>query len=117
MSTTRGAASDPTQQTFDCRACGACCCAGLDVLLLPAEASRYEASDRLARLLVWRARIAATPLPLLRHDSSGERCLAYRGRVGGGRCSIYADRPELCREFEPGSDPCLEARRRFAHIL
>ncbi len=28
-------------------------------------------------------------------------------------CRIYETRPEVCRKFEPGSDQCIEARRRL----
>lgn len=28
-------------------------------------------------------------------------------------CRIYKSRPEVCRDFEPGSDQCIEARRRL----
>jgi Fe-S-cluster containining protein len=28
-----------------------------------------------------------------------------------GRCRIYEDRPQACREFECGSASCLEARK------
>jgi len=28
-----------------------------------------------------------------------------------GQCSIYSDRPALCRDFEPGCDSCLESVR------
>ncbi|MGB0259558.1 MAG: hypothetical protein ACPGES_12975 [Coraliomargarita sp.] len=27
-------------------------------------------------------------------------------------CKIYEDRPSVCRKFEPGSEQCIEARRR-----
>lgn len=37
-------------------------------------------------------------------------CIALRGN----RCAIYAQRPLICRAFEPGGDGCMEARRRMA---
>jgi len=30
------------------------------------------------------------------------------------RCGHYADRPEICRQFELGSEDCLEQRQRHA---
>ena len=31
---------------------------------------------------------------------------------GDGRCGVYADRPAVCRQFEPGSVECMAARKR-----
>jgi Fe-S-cluster containining protein len=47
------------------------------------------------------------------YGAGGERvCTAFDGAVGAAcGCSIYADRPEICRHFEAGSAGCLEARR------
>ena len=41
-----------------------------------------------------------------------ETCIALDGRLGKDvTCRIYADRPTCCREFKPGSEGCLEARK------
>lgn len=45
-----------------------------------------------------------------RNDVSG-CCVALEGGLRGCRCTIYGERPLLCREFEAGSEDCLEARR------
>jgi Fe-S-cluster containining protein len=38
-------------------------------------------------------------------------CVAFSGNVGGEcGCSIHADRPALCRAFEPGELKCRIAR-------
>jgi Fe-S-cluster containining protein len=44
----------------------------------------------------------------------GGRCVAFRDDLGDGRpgCSIYENRPEICRAFCAGSADCLAARRR-----
>ena len=90
-----------------CRRCGACC------RTFPVFASdddaRREGRIRAEALelkpwlrtdrWVWRL----FPLPFL------ERCCFLDE---AGRCSIYATRPAVCREFEPGSGQCREARRR-----
>ena len=40
-------------------------------------------------------------------------CVAFRGTVGErASCSIYERRPQVCRDFPPGSRHCLLARRR-----
>ena len=44
----------------------------------------------------------------------GNRCSALAGEVGSrAQCSVYADRPLACREFQPGSEDCIMVRRRF----
>ncbi len=51
-------------------------------------------------------------------EHMGGRCVALRGVMGGAvRCSIYDRRPEICRQFEPGSGGCLEARAAMAHRM
>jgi len=46
----------------------------------------------------------------------GGRCIAYRDDAGDGLpgCSIYGVRPDVCRDFEAGSDGCSAARRRLS---
>jgi len=44
----------------------------------------------------------------------GNRCAALAGEVGSrAQCSVYENRPLVCREFQPGSEDCIMARRRF----
>jgi len=44
----------------------------------------------------------------------GKRCAALVGEIGGrAQCSVYAHRPLVCREFQPGSEDCLMVRRSF----
>jgi Fe-S-cluster containining protein len=45
---------------------------------------------------------------------AGGRCVAFRDRLEdeGCGCSIYAARPDICRDFQAGSPDCLAARRR-----
>lgn len=48
-----------------------------------------------------------------KHDLQGRRvCVALSGRIGKQvACSIYMDRPDLCRQFQAGTPECFEARR------
>ena len=40
-------------------------------------------------------------------------CVALCGdQERGFSCSVYADRPESCRQFEVGGENCLDARKR-----
>jgi hypothetical protein len=44
----------------------------------------------------------------------GDRCVALIGEIGvATACGVYADRPVVCRDCEPGDEACLMARRRF----
>jgi Fe-S-cluster containining protein len=44
----------------------------------------------------------------------GDRCVALAGAIGiATACTIYADRPEVCRACEPGDEACRMARARF----
>lgn len=100
---------------YDCLQCGACC-------VSPFSGEGYihlepEERDRLRGL----------SLPVIEMDAAGETLLLLATRVnaqglrvcralGGsvGRrvaCSVYEDRPHLCREFEAGSAECVAARR------
>jgi Fe-S-cluster containining protein len=45
-------------------------------------------------------------------DHQPARCAALTGTIGQRvACGIYEWRPNPCRELEPGSDACLQARR------
>jgi uncharacterized protein len=87
---------------FDCLACGACCA--------------YSES--------WPAFIgdgdsAGIPDDLIDFDHGrmlchGQRCAALRGTLGiDSHCSVYANRPLVCREFQAGSDDCIMVRHSF----
>jgi Fe-S-cluster containining protein len=44
----------------------------------------------------------------------GNRCSALVGKLGSrAQCSVYQNRPLVCREFQPGSEDCLTVRRSF----
>lgn len=105
---------------LDCRECGLCCAprGGLrmTINILPAEGARMEAirpgstrpyegeEVRLAR------KFEADP-SLSQDDPDAWGCLFHRPGPEGA-CSIYADRPDVCREFPPGSRECLKVRTR-----
>jgi Fe-S-cluster containining protein len=87
-----------------CRACGACCA-------YSAEWPRFALEDAAA--------LERIPPTLVddergRMRCEGDRCSALVGEVGvSTSCSIYAVRPDVCRECLPGDAECLIARRRF----
>ena len=90
--------------------CGACC-GSLDVLLSAEEADRFESTPRLRVLLAYHPVGTGPSWPFLRRDAASGHCTALEGVMGRCRCTIYADRPHLCRAFEAGSPDCLAARR------
>ena len=93
---------------FDCQHCGACCASfRVDFSIFETESEGGQVPDGLAVQLNGQlCRLRGT-------DHSPPRCAALVGRVGERvACGIYAWRPSPCREFEAGSDACLQARRR-----
>jgi Fe-S-cluster containining protein len=92
---------------FECDGCGACC-QSIPIFVSLADAQREPRiaaeAQRLAENLAdarWTYRLY--PLPFLPScPFLGEDC----------RCTIYASRPQVCREFNAGDWHCQEARRR-----
>jgi uncharacterized protein len=87
-----------------CQSCGACCATSADW-----PRFSLESEEALARI----------PQALI-DDSQGkmrcegDRCAALSGKVGvATACSIYAVRPDVCRECQPGDPECNIARARY----
>ena len=77
----------------DCKRCGACC---IDQLL------PLVPDDQVPIHMINGAVMG----------TQGGRCIALRGRLGiDPRCSIYDQRPMVCRVFPPGSQQCHTIRR------
>jgi uncharacterized protein len=101
---------------YDCRTCGACC-----VQLGPHDGNAYVPLDRVEARTMRRLGLAVVEpalgpafLGARPHDGAGGRpaCVAFEGVVGSScGCSVYADRPGVCRQFEVGEALCREARR------
>lgn len=79
---------------MDCRACGGACC---ETIIVPLSSD--EDTDRWVSLHGTRldARVALDC-----------RCSKLDTE---GRCSIYDERPQLCRDFPVGSSACYDAVR------
>ncbi len=100
----------------DCLTCGACCVSPfLGEGYIQVNAAE---EDRLGRMGLPVLELIDDPedrVVLLGTKINAARirvCIALSGTVGTEvACSIYADRPELCRQFEAGSPECHEARR------
>lgn len=93
---------EPRLTDDSCGPCGACCRQGFDRVEL-------RARDAVKR----------KHLALISKDGFGEYlarpaglCVALTRTEEAYRCTIYADRPRACADFEVGGDACLSARRR-----
>ena len=99
---------------YDCQACGACCIHersnGPAYVYLEVD----EAS-RLKRLGLKVVQVAGDFFLGARTRADGHRaCVAFRGEVGRFcTCSIHDVRPNICRQFDAGDEPCREARARL----
>ena len=94
--------------TLDCKKCGACCASfRVDFSKNELQSQGGQTPDGLAEVLSEQlCRMRGT-------DYATPRCAALYGKVGGDiQCAIYEYRPAPCREFEAGSDACLQARHR-----
>lgn len=89
---------------WSCQACGACCATS-------AEWPRFslESEEEIARIPAAHVDDAAG-----RMRSVDDRCTALAGAVGTfTACTVYAVRPLVCRECQPGDPECLMARARW----
>lgn len=96
---------EPQLSAESCKSCGACCREGFDRV----ELRRGDTTRERHPALVATDRFG----PFLPRPEG--RCVALRGDGGPDsyRCSIYAERPSACAEFEIGGEACLIARRRI----
>jgi Fe-S-cluster containining protein len=97
--------AEPTD--YDCTQCGACCRS------FPIFAS--EADARLEPMIRQEARQLAEHLQT--SDKSYQLFpLPFQNRCpylqDDALCRIYPTRPNVCRQFQAGSEQCIEARRR-----
>lgn len=92
---------------YTCNSYGACC-RTFPIFAAAPDAQREPRIQSEARRL---PESLATPewtyqlFPLPFHET----CCFLNGE---NRCTIYATRPDVCREFAPGSPQCQEARTR-----
>ncbi len=107
--------------THDCRTCGACCASLAEdrptlADVLPSDLARM--SPRTVRLRVLREHDAHGTKTAWKQQVTGPFaghkacvCSALRGSLlSRVSCGMYDERPDVCREFEPGSKRCKEVR-------
>jgi hypothetical protein len=88
--------------SFDCISCGACCAYSESWPAFIGDRDGEGIPDELIDFEHGR---------MLCH---GNRCSALVGVPGSKtQCSVYAIRPLVCREFQPGSEDCIMVRRAF----
>jgi hypothetical protein len=99
------------QQQLDCLTCGACCREAYDCVEVrhgePVRATRPD-------LMLYEGRRCK----LKRTEQN--RCIALAGGatpMDAYACTIYAERPRTCREFEKGGVHCLAARQKVGLSL
>ena len=96
-----------------CLSCGACC-AAFRVDFHPAELAggAFAWEGGVPQTLT----VKVTPklLRMQGTDAASPRCIALEGTIAKAVCcTIYAQRPGPCREFEAGSAACARARLRY----
>ena len=86
---------------LDCRTCGACC-----------GYASPDPAQRLTLRVVDDAEAGGEVLERQRDAAGYLRCYLLRGVIGRRvACSIYRERPSVCREVAPGSRICMDARK------
>jgi Fe-S-cluster containining protein len=102
---------------YDCRTCGLCCIADndaghyayvdqRDICRMPPyyQSQAIPVYDRQLDLEIW-------GLGTKERDDGAHVCVAFEGQEGVScRCVIYNARPQVCRDFEPGSRSCKDVR-------
>jgi Fe-S-cluster containining protein len=102
--------------SFDCQACGACCCNTdenrdeeyVDYVEVTARSALRRRPELLRKLTVVNGK-GERHMKLVGRE---QRCIALDGKPGVRvACAIYELRPSACRVVKPGSKECLRDRR------
>lgn len=100
---------------YDCVSCGACCYNPNDNREIGyIDYVEIEPSDRIMKRPDLVRRLVVLDDDLIPHMrlNHHHRCVALTGKLGVKvGCSIYHDRPTICRSFTAGSKKCRELRR------
>ena len=94
----------------DCVTCGACCVYGL---VIPINRREPEPLERYIEVTLDDAPDVVIERAFERDEGDG-RCVNMAGDVGVEiGCTVYPDRPQICRDFDAGSDRCFGYRRMY----
>lgn len=88
---------------MDCARCQGACC---EEIHLPLEQAFMPGDEAQMDHNIWLAHHGELTKNGLRLGVRCERLMA------DGRCEIYAERPQICQDFEPGGKWCLDVVRR-----
>lgn len=86
---------DDDDTPISCERCQACCCQ-LQVILMPHDAPPAYLTE-----------VEEHGLTVMRRGDDGWCVALERDTL---RCTIYAQRPQVCRDFSTGSGACREER-------
>ena len=102
--------TDPAAPIPDCTTCGACCTA---FVVVDAERASIP-NSKLWTVTSVNENGEESAKRFLRRREPDFACAALEGEVGDEvSCSVYENRPSMCRKFEAGSDRCHAVRRAF----
>lgn len=100
------------ESTLDCQACAACCQSAFTLVpLRRKDVLRHQHPEWVERKMsTWS----------LKRQPETAWCIALQPAASTPpryQCTVYADRPQTCREVAPGSAGCLTARKRMGYVL
>lgn len=99
---------------YDCQTCGACCHWKDNIKTRRWIIQVHETDTQVPQELTEPNDMMHEEhdYPRVMRQKNQRRCVAFRGTVGRkNSCSIYANRPTTCRNFEVGSVWCRNARK------
>lgn len=99
----------------ECNQCGACCVSHNEKIQYRVALTDQSDIDRLpdrAKAWVFMSPEAGKALRTKTDEDGFRVCMGLEGKIGGSPvCSIYENRPKLCRNFATGSKNCHKYRR------
>lgn len=102
---------------YDCVRCGACCISDYESVdyVHMLEEDVEQLSEEEQERYVYTEETFGSPQHSMKtcYDKIGNcRCKALKGVIGQDvSCAIYDRRPNVCRNFQPGTDVCDYARQ------
>ena len=98
--------SNERPAVYECDGCGACCGAYTDLRVAPRTPAASPGSPARLRSSPPGSRPRGGPIASIPCPSTSRAASSTHDT----RCTIYETRPEVCREFAAGDQPCQHAR-------
>ncbi|HMJ08266.1 MAG TPA: YkgJ family cysteine cluster protein, partial [Pyrinomonadaceae bacterium] len=93
----------------DCVSCGACCAY---LLFVPVSRADSERLNEFVEITLDDSEHQIAIDRVLPRNAESGHCVNLSGTLGEqAGCTIYAERPKVCHDFDAGSDRCHEYRR------